>query len=59
MEINSIWVNSYPHAGEWFRRIYCKKWHQKLRRWLMVWLLKSLAKEEDMSYVRIDTGAMK
>jgi len=56
MEIESIWANAYPHTGEWFGRIYCRKWHQKLRRRLIVWLLKSMAKEDSMSYVRIDTG---
>ncbi len=56
MEIESVWANACPPTGEWFRRIHCRRWHHKLRRWLIVRLLKSLSKENNMSFARIDTG---
>jgi len=56
MDIDNIWVNRECQPGKWYPRTYCRKWHQRLRFWLVKRLLKSLYAEKDICWIRIDTS---
>ena len=56
MDIANVWVNREMQTGKWYPILHCRRWHQRLRLWVIKLIIKSLAESKDICQTRLDTG---
>ena len=55
LAVNNIWLNRTAPTGIWYKSSACKKWHEKVRLWLVKLILKSLTK--NYSWAKNETSS--